>query len=78
MKVEVFVLGSPSLISLMVSVDESNTESVSTRLVPNRRSSEIQGTALDKCVRAWTCIYRSMPAGIAQPVPNKPYGFCGR
>ena len=32
----------------------------------NRRSSEIQGTALDKCLRAWTCIYRSMPAGAAQ------------
>ena len=27
----------------------------------NRRSSEIQGTAL----RAWTCIYRSMNAGVA-------------
>ena len=23
----------------------------------NRRSSEIQGTALGKCLRAWTCIY---------------------
>ena len=32
----------------------------------NRRSSEIQGTALDKSLRAWTCIYRSMPAGVAQ------------
>ena len=32
----------------------------------NRRSSEIQGTALSKSLRAWTCIYRSMPAGVAQ------------
>ena len=32
----------------------------------NRRSSEIQGTALGKCLRAGTCIYRSMPAGVAQ------------
>ena len=32
----------------------------------NRRSSEIQGTALGKCLRAWTCIYRTMPAGIVQ------------
>ena len=32
----------------------------------SRRSSEIQGTALGKCLRAWTCIYRSMPAGVAQ------------
>ena len=32
----------------------------------NRRSSEIQGTALGKSLRAWTCIYRSMPAGVAQ------------
>ena len=32
----------------------------------NRRSSEIQGTALGKCLRAWTCIHRSMPAGVAQ------------
>ena len=33
----------------------------------NRRSSEIQGTALGKSLRAWTCIYRSMLAGVAQP-----------
>ena len=26
-------------------------------LLLNRRSSEIQGTALGKCLRAWTCIY---------------------
>ena len=32
----------------------------------NRRSSEIQGTALGKCLRAWTCIDRSMPAGVVQ------------
>ena len=35
-------------------------------LLSNRRSSEIQGTALGKSLRAWTCIYRSMPAGVAQ------------
>ena len=34
--------------------------------VANRRSSEIQGTALGKCLQAWSCIYRSMPAGVAQ------------
>ena len=32
----------------------------------NRRSSEIQGTALSKCLQARTCIYRSRPAGVAQ------------
>ena len=32
----------------------------------NRRSSEIQGTALGKSLRAWTCIYRSRPEGVAQ------------
>ena len=32
----------------------------------NRRSSEIQGTALSKSHRAWACIYRSMPAGVVQ------------
>ena len=32
----------------------------------NRRSSEIQGTALGKSLRAWTCIYGCMPAGVAQ------------
>jgi len=31
----------------------------------NRRSSEIQGTALGTCLQAWP-VYRSMPAGIAQ------------
>ena len=32
----------------------------------NRRSSEIQGTALGKCLRAWSCTYRSTPTGVAQ------------
>ena len=32
----------------------------------NRRSWKIQGTVLGKSLRAWTCIYRSMPAGVAQ------------
>ena len=32
----------------------------------NRPSSEIQGIVPGKCLRAWTCIYRSMPAGVAQ------------
>ena len=36
-------------------------------ITTNRRSSEIQGTALDKCLQAWPVyIYRSMPAGVAQ------------
>ena len=34
--------------------------------ISNRRSSEIQGTALGKSLRALTCISRSMPAGVAQ------------
>ena len=33
--------------------------------VLNRRSSEIQGTALGKCLQAWP-VYRSRPAGVAQ------------
>ena len=32
----------------------------------NRRSLEIKGTALGKSLRAWTCITRPMPAGVAQ------------
>ena len=32
----------------------------------NRRSSEIQGTALGKCAQAWPEKYRFMPAGVAQ------------
>ena len=32
----------------------------------NRRSLDIQGTALGKSLRALTCTYRSMPAGVAQ------------
>ena len=35
-------------------------------LILNRQSSEIQGTALGKCLRAWSCIYRSMPVGVVQ------------
>ena len=34
--------------------------------IDNRRSSEIHGTALGKCLRAWSCMSRSMPAGVAQ------------
>ena len=26
----------------------------------------LQGTALGKCLRAWSCTYRSMPAGVGQ------------
>ena len=48
-----------------------HNEAQSARVEPthkgvNRRSSEIQGTALGKCLRARSCIYRSMPAGVAQ------------
>ena len=35
-------------------------------LILNRQSSEIQVTALGKCIQAWSCIYRSTPAGVAQ------------
>ena len=38
----------------------------------NRRSSEIQGTALGKSLRAWTCIYRSRPAGVV----HRRHAFC--
>ena len=38
----------------------------SERRSQQRRSSEIQGTALSKCLRAWSCIYRSMHVGVAQ------------
>ena len=52
-KVEVAVLGSPSLISLMVSVDVKHHEG----------DQEL-------------CESRGGRPGL--PVPNKPYGFCGR
>ena len=43
------------------------TENVRQLNDDNRRSSEIQGTALGKCLQAWPVyIYRSMPAGVAQ------------
>ena len=32
----------------------------------NTQSSKIQGTAPGKRLWAWTCIYRSMPAGVVQ------------
>ena len=36
-------------------------------LILNRQSSEIQVTALGKCLRAWSCIYiDTMPAGVVQ------------
>ena len=36
-------------------------------VVCNRRSSEIQGTALGKCLQVWPVyIYRSRPADVAQ------------
>ena len=31
-----------------------------------RRSSELEGTALGKCLRAWSCMSRSWPADVAQ------------
>ena len=34
--------------------------------VNNRRSSEIQGTALGKSLRAWTCIHMSIPGSVAR------------
>ena len=57
-KVEVAVLGSPSLISLMVSVDVNHHE---------RRS----------ILRAQE-LCESRGGRPRLPVPNKPYGFCGR
>ena len=41
--------------------------------VVNRRSSEIQGTALGKCPQAWP-VYRSRPAGVAFGEPVWPSG----
>ena len=45
---------------------EEKKKSCTTHKGRNRWSSEIQGTALGKSLRAWPCIYRSMPAGVAQ------------
>ena len=42
------------------------THNTGTLVFEGNRSSEIQGTVLGKCLRAWSCIYRSMPAGVAQ------------
>ena len=50
---------------LSVSVTICLTLSVPHDVAENRRSSEIQGTALGKSLRARTCTYRSMPAGVA-------------
>ena len=41
-----------------------------------RRSSEIQGTALGKCVQAWPEKYRSMPAGV-EGVAQSSHAFVG-
>ena len=58
-------------VRLLRTISEDSCSEVRLRRAPfhdliNRRSSEIQGTALGKCLRAWSCIYRSMPAGVAQ------------
>ena len=49
--------------------EAQSTRAESTHKGVNGRSSEIQATALVKCLRAWNCIYRSMPAGVAQSRP---------
>ena len=59
-RVEVAVLGSPSLISLMVSVDVKH---------------HVYYYALSLRVQE-LCESRGGRPGL--PVPNKPYGFCGR
>ena len=46
--------------------EAQSTCAESTNRGVNRQSSEIQGTALGKSLQAWTSIYRSMPAGVAQ------------
>ena len=51
---------------LSVSVTICLTLSVPHDVAENRRSSEIQGTALGKSLQAWTCIYRSMLVGVVQ------------
>ena len=60
MKVEVAVLGSPSLIVLMVSVDVKQHK---TRTALEFRVQEL-------------CESRGGRPGL--PVPNSPYGLCGR
>ena len=46
--------------------EAQSTCAESTNTGVNRQSLEIQGTALGKSLQAWTSIYRSMPAGVAQ------------
>ena len=62
MKVEVAVLDSPSLISLMVFVDVKHHIYLLTENI------RVRGQEL--------CESRGGRPGL--PVPNKPYGFCGR
>ena len=53
----------------MTSVQDQNDLKVKKSAYFNRRSSEIQGTALGKYLQAWPVyiyIYRSMPAGVTQ------------
>ena len=52
----------------------STTEETSRAIVDLRKSRGLY--SVSDYIRAWACIYRSMPVGIALPVPNKPYGFC--
>ena len=64
MDVEVAVLGSPSLISLVVSVDVKK---------PWKKTGE-KGTGAE----FRSCFTKSRGGRPGLPVPNKPCGFCGR
>ena len=56
----------PSLNLVTMIGNSALADCISHENVDDRRSSEIQGTALGKSLRAWTCIYRSMPTGVGQ------------
>ena len=81
-KVELAVLGSPSLISLMVSVDVKQHWTMHThwsQFVPNmstRHPRTLSSTSSCDYRGHELCESRVGRSGL--PVHNKPYGFCGR
>ena len=79
MKVEVAVLGSPSLIRPMVSIDVKQHLKNSPSLISLMVFVDVKQHFIKNCNihRAQElCESRCVRSGL--PVPNKPYGFCGR
>ena len=70
MKVEVAVLGSPSLIVLVVSVDL-------TQSLKKKKKRKKKKTKEDSCPDLRSCVEVEV-AVLATPVLNSPYGLCGR